>query len=819
VCGNAVVEAGEDCDTFAPEGAECSAEEAVSPCTFSCTTATCPDDFACGGDGVCRRASGEFELIGTAVSLSGVLGAVDDVDGDGFLDMVASSPADVEMYYGAGDGTFDDALDISLRLGGLAGIGDLNGDGRVDIGAVNDVGGFIMESTEDRDLRSLALSSFQNPTGEQIRAIAVATFLPTLDQPLLLGNGEMCVSSGCDFVQTTAPIPGNYEANELASRIPVAELDTALFTYEEFAIAAPGDARVWIYELVAVDIPNEGSILAPQQRELVTFPGGSRSEPVFIDSNLDNRLDLAMLVDVMGQERVAIATQNILGGFNPPAIDVNFDTFSPMCGSSNWPLALGPITPESNVFFYIGEAGVCQFVPLVGFVRFATPSVGLPFSEAVVADFNGDGRNDAAAALGGLDGIDFFLGAGEGLFNRVSIDTNYPVSHLRVGDYDGNFIADVAFVEHADEDGEDGQDVSVIFGGVDSLSNEPVVMGRFGTIGDLEPINLVTTPSTIDAITDLGVVSQSGLDDGDWGVSIMYGDASRRMLSLAIVGEPGAASVVGSFVPADANTTGRGLAAVSGALGEATDNGMPPEFESFQITLMRDQQGAFGLREQWQIDPDTTDFAFACALYAAIDLDGDGVDELVGFHGPGRPFMQLCEADPSREDPARAMVLDTSTSGPDVISIPNGVERPESIASADIGGDGTIDVIIAFRDGGVVVYPADGRSIDTSAGVTMPSLTSARAAAPLTRPDGSLGIVALVEGGVLLFEADEDGNFTADPARIVGFDSDTPPGASALLTGDVDADGFDDIIVQRGGDVRIYRAVTLDPGASESAAN
>lgn len=813
VCGNGVVEAGEDCDTFAPEGAACYDAEALSPCAFSCVDTSCPDDFACGGDGVCRRASGDFELAGGA-SLGGVLGAVSDVDGDGYLDIAASSPAGVEMHFGAGDGGFEDSLDVSLRLGGLAGIGDLNGDGRVDIGAVNDVGGFIMESTEDRDLRSLALSSFQDPSGERLRALAVATFLPTLDQPVLLGDQGICVSNGCDFPQGFEPLPGNYDVDELAERIPVAELDAALFAYEEFALGAPGDSRVWIYELVSTPVPMSDNILVPRVRTTLTFPGAALSSPSFVDMDRDGRLDVVMLVDDTNTERVAVATRTLTGGFNAPVIEPLFDGFSPMCGSSPLPLAIGTLTAESNVFFYIGEAGVCQHVPFVGFVRFATPSVGLPFSEAVMADFNGDGRIDAAAALGELDGIDVFLGAGDLLFNRVSIDTHYPVSRLRVGDYDGNFISDIAFVEHADQDGEDGQDVSVIFGGVDALSAEPVVMGRFGTIGDLEPINLVTAPTTIDAITDLGVVSQASIDAGDWGVGIMYGDASRRMLSLAIVGEPGAAAVVGGFVAQSEQTTGRGFAAISGALQEVANDGMTPKFDSFQITLMRDQEGAFGLREQWQIDPATTDFAFACALYAAIDLDGDGVDELFGVHGPGEPYMQLCEADPSRQDSARALVLDTSTNGPDVIDIGGGVSGPLSIAQADVGGDGVIDVIVAYPAGGVVVYPADGRSIDVSAGVSLPALDSARGAAPLTLANGSVAIAVLVDAGVLLFEPDEDGAFGDEGVPVVTFEAASPQGSAALHTGDMDADGFEDIIVQRGGVVRVYRAVTLEPGAT-----
>src|SRR4028119_2046392 len=67
-CGNGVVEAGEDCDTFASEGLSCRARGELNACRFACSRqgggpeSACPAGWGCGvDDGICRAPSGTFE--------------------------------------------------------------------------------------------------------------------------------------------------------------------------------------------------------------------------------------------------------------------------------------------------------------------------------------------------------------------------------------------------------------------------------------------------------------------------------------------------------------------------------------------------------------------------------------------------------------------------------------------------------------------------------------------------------------------------------------------------------------------------------------
>ncbi len=57
ICGNLVVEAGEQCD-----GAENCGSAAAAACRFTCEpgTVSCPGDFACGAEGICVASAGPF---------------------------------------------------------------------------------------------------------------------------------------------------------------------------------------------------------------------------------------------------------------------------------------------------------------------------------------------------------------------------------------------------------------------------------------------------------------------------------------------------------------------------------------------------------------------------------------------------------------------------------------------------------------------------------------------------------------------------------------------------------------------------------------
>ena len=48
ICGNGVLEPGEDCDGVGPEGAACAAPDEAHGCELVCSEAACPTGWACG---------------------------------------------------------------------------------------------------------------------------------------------------------------------------------------------------------------------------------------------------------------------------------------------------------------------------------------------------------------------------------------------------------------------------------------------------------------------------------------------------------------------------------------------------------------------------------------------------------------------------------------------------------------------------------------------------------------------------------------------------------------------------------------------------
>ncbi|MCA9549241.1 MAG: hypothetical protein KC933_04350 [Myxococcales bacterium] len=117
-CGNAVVEGGEDCDTFAALGSGLTCGPA---CRYVCdpdaAAPACPSGWSCGKDEVCRFASGRFqEAPDSPFVFAGDLLLLGDVDADGAQDVVGGTVGAVEVRYGESQGSFRSGFSISTDL-------------------------------------------------------------------------------------------------------------------------------------------------------------------------------------------------------------------------------------------------------------------------------------------------------------------------------------------------------------------------------------------------------------------------------------------------------------------------------------------------------------------------------------------------------------------------------------------------------------------------------------------------------------------------------------------------------------------------------
>jgi hypothetical protein len=105
VCGNHILEPGEECDNASPH---CGQPDAgvTAACRIACNPAAmvaCPSGYACGLDRVCRLPSGTY-TVGPGITIPGAKVAIVDLDGDAAPDLVARGLAQISIYHNDGSG-------------------------------------------------------------------------------------------------------------------------------------------------------------------------------------------------------------------------------------------------------------------------------------------------------------------------------------------------------------------------------------------------------------------------------------------------------------------------------------------------------------------------------------------------------------------------------------------------------------------------------------------------------------------------------------------------------------------------------------------
>jgi hypothetical protein len=819
-CGNGVIEDGELCDSRAGEGLTCGAATDTESrrCRWICEAHSgCPDGWGCL-DGLCQFSSGTFgEAEGSPYRSPAEGLQTADFDGDGRADLIGSHADTVGVLFGGEGGLFSDAVEIRTqdRLAAPA-IADVTEDGLSDVLIPIAPGIFTVLGQADRTFLPVAYSPFEIDLEGRFGIL-----LPLELHPNSVGD-ELLISAGSDLgitrqvveadALTSVSLPGAHVATELVGRLPSAQLDTDRVA--EFLLVFRGEDTIWLYsaELFPHTFLQNGvsvtvQLARPVLRQSIPLRdvgavignGGAR----FADVNGDGQQDIMVQIRVAGRDEVAVALNGGNGVFVGADLDPLFHDMDrveggrALCGSQRWPLAVGDVNGDGFADF-LGDSAMClsngtKLVP----TSFNTDD---PWVDGQIADFNGDGGADVAAVIGDTDGVDFLLGNGSGLFNHHHVDTEAPAVAMRVGDFDGDFVGDLAIVE----DTRGQHTLAILYGSSQGPPSDPVTMGELRYVQSIEPTNFVVGLDTIDLTTDLLVQSGSGPQTPDITMAVMIGSSERRMLSpFSLQTERDNFDIpLGGVVAADfAGDEHVDLAAVAvSTAGELALWYIPGRAE-----------GRFVVRDARRIVAEPEGFLPFCTSLAASDLDGDGDarPSVVSVDGLCHRFL----ATDGPRPPSHILVgrIADSTIVGTVQVLPGDGRSPSHALLDDLDADGRPDLAVSFvegdqsllilwNEGGVL---SAGSPSEILAGAfTVPGIVQAfppLATAVLRHgADGTRSLAVLTAAGIFLL--DLDGRTLGAPRLVVTLpkglidDAAFAFGAS-LIAEDVDGDNLDDLIV------------------------
>ena len=167
VCGNGILEPGEDCDS---DAANC------VRCAVTCDPGICPSDaYTCGVDGFCHAPGGELAEPGSPVTFQADDMRVTDADRDGIGDVIGVSKTSIIFRNGDPAGSLAAGTSFVTPVpSGPAAFGDLDGDGRIDI-TLPTGDGLVSYTSEFGVLSPVAIENpvFDSGTGLPINFVRV----------------------------------------------------------------------------------------------------------------------------------------------------------------------------------------------------------------------------------------------------------------------------------------------------------------------------------------------------------------------------------------------------------------------------------------------------------------------------------------------------------------------------------------------------------------------------------------------------------------------------------------------------------------------
>jgi hypothetical protein len=406
-----------------------------------------------------------------------------------------------------------------------------------------------------------------------------------------------------------------------------------------------------------------------------------------------------------------------------------------------------------------------------------------PIARAINADLDGDGLSDVMLAAKDSDDIDVLYRSSSAFatFLLYRVDTAATVTSMTTGDFDGDGIKDLEYTEQLT----DHERMMIAYGANHRLGT-PIEVATFKSIGSVARVTFPTSTSPSFSITDLIVLQTQGTNTPT--ITFLIGNPQRVMLPFLDPRKDNSltlrAPVIGNF---------------SGAT--------YPDLLAFGST----KPGATPIEMRaWSVAGPLTSFdgtdTLGTVVSGVTDCRHDGGS---GFCGEDASYLAVPAGSRAsvlaidRETTPRALMIDPTTfaSTPVTALAPPANTQVHTLATADLDGDGTPELLAGYRGmGGGALFvctlnasgsPTTCTDVATVIGMPCTDLAAGHVTLQSTTED----LVALCHDGsdsVLYRVTDDASGFHADELGRTAKD------LRAVRIGDVDGDGLDDIVAVAG---------------------
>jgi hypothetical protein len=657
----------------------------------------------CGLDGLCRGHSSTFAPAAVQLSRGADELVRGDLDGDRRLDVIRLLDEELAVLFGAPRGeppvvrrqVFEPLFlpAAVARTPQAPSSGECGAGGaaptdpvvqRSDL-IVPRMGMVSLQANDDRELMPESLPAFRVPAG--LLDLGVLPLGSAVEQQVVrlafhttVGDlSSLVIVDAANFVPMTWT---RGSPSELSAPALIAQFDERdQSPCDDIVLAYTDKSQVEFFNpcrLVGDTIvPNTCSLTPPScpadLPRILRVERAVRRGPFAVDLNDDGHLDLVVQVTAPDdvdcgygecfESRIAYGVGN--GTFHsdvntlPTSPDEGDNYFAPLPGLvlDGAPiLALGSIrgaaADGTRYIDVVTPRDIRLNSELYTVEDLAAVNRGEPWSEALIADFNGNGLVDVFVVKPGAATAVFYNGTGAATLTPYTVPTGSPMTQLRLGDFDGDTLPDVLGIRvdvgrQCTERDKPLHEISVLFGAPFRPPEPPVSLGQTE-----HELRLVAGRMTSDLVLSLEGIPDGASDalavgriDGQpTAVHGFVGRGDRELRSpLGLMELSGDDPLQAEFRPQlsrrivpghfAVDESGRPLPAEQ--LAVLTLEALDPSSDYelwFVPELVRGFHPEQALRATEPLQaPDSPhpEAIWERGMFAAIDVDGDGVDELV----------------------------------------------------------------------------------------------------------------------------------------------------------------------------------------------